>query len=359
VNLSIIGLPDRRGGIDLYAGGYPNNRSIVESALILAFSHPPQWWESHDQGITWKGTQSPVPFGESRTYLGTLPKVTSLDETQTLGAVTRESGKQVFLRSVDGGKHWTKRILPVDSSSASGQLVTDTKGHIVIVFDGTFGSGTVILWSNDFGATWNENRTLGASDYHLFHGSGILLAYNYNDLVGARTVMHHSLDNGRTWNESMQIVKNGEHGAGRYKANQVPLQFVAGNGLIIGIADGLGSRVVAVTDLGKILLSDDGGISWRSLGKVTENGTGGISAPMLFSGEGIVVAMLNGGIVLRSTDRGETWTVCDSKLRRGDATALYRDERGLIVAAGGGLLTRSTDWGATWELCRVEAPPTE
>jgi len=107
-----------------------------------------------------------------------------------------------------------------------------------------------------------------------------------------------------------------------------------------------GDRLVAVGELGFVLLSDDGGKTWRSRETpVTRTLTG-----VAFSNPKVGVAVGHGGSVVRTEDGGDTWTKVD--LVEAEPESLLG-----VVSLGGdrfatygafGLYFDSTDAGKTW-----------
>jgi photosystem II stability/assembly factor-like uncharacterized protein len=146
-----------------------------------------------------------------------------------------------------------------------------------------------------------------------------------------------------------------------------------GRAVMLSIAP-VGSRLVAVGERGVISLSDDGGQQWRQA-RVPVSVT---LTSVRFAGERFGMATGHGGVVLATTDRGETWkVVLDGRLiakivldqaRADGGEAAIReaerlvgdgpdkplldlvllDERRAWVVGAYGLALATQDGGATW-----------
>lgn len=109
-----------------------------------------------------------------------------------------------------------------------------------------------------------------------------------------------------------------------------------------------GQRLVAVGERGHVLLSDDQGRQWRQAQAVPTRTTltalHAVDAQTLW-------AVGHGGVMLRSTDAGEHWTLVFGKAEGSDVFLSIRveaDGRGLAVG-GFGLALATRDGGASWK----------
>ncbi len=113
-----------------------------------------------------------------------------------------------------------------------------------------------------------------------------------------------------------------------------------------------GARLVAVGEFGHVLLSDDGGASWRQAAHVPTRTT--LTAVTFVDGRrGWVVG--HGGQILATTDGGERWAVQYGALDGPDSlfSVWFEDaSRGITVGPYGYAL-RTRDGGATWEQFQV------
>lgn len=108
-----------------------------------------------------------------------------------------------------------------------------------------------------------------------------------------------------------------------------------------------GPRLVAVGERGHVLLSDDQGKAWRQAKDVPTRTT---LTCVHASDAKTLWAAGHGGVILRSADAGETWTVASGKADGADVLLSIRVEpggRGLAVG-GFGAAQETRDGGATW-----------
>jgi photosystem II stability/assembly factor-like uncharacterized protein len=109
-----------------------------------------------------------------------------------------------------------------------------------------------------------------------------------------------------------------------------------------------GTRLVAVGERGHVLLSDDQGASWRQAASVPTRST----LTSLHAADARTLwAAGHGGVILRSTDGGENWTVASGRADGPDVLLAIRvepDGHGLAVG-GFGIALATADTGRTWK----------
>ncbi|MFA5941180.1 MAG: hypothetical protein WC809_17630 [Sinimarinibacterium sp.] len=110
-----------------------------------------------------------------------------------------------------------------------------------------------------------------------------------------------------------------------------------------------GQRVVAVGELGQILVADDAKGPWRSAKLEPQQGLTLTRA--IFAGDGVVVAVGHDGLIARSSDRGETWKQVALGGEGSDPLlGLAGPYDGRLYAFGAfGLYLISDDLGQTWQ----------
>lgn len=149
------------------------------------------------------------------------------------------------------------------------------------------GQPDFIVTSTDAGASWRTTAApLEATLYRA--PSGVTIAYNAAQLTYGRTLIYHSLDQGLTWTRVANIDAGGQ---------------------ITSIAADARGRMIAVTEYGHVLLSDDDGASWRKQWQASIDARLALPRPMFFFEHGVVVAVVavvGRRTVLRSTDRGHS-----------------------------------------------------
>ncbi len=117
-----------------------------------------------------------------------------------------------------------------------------------------------------------------------------------------------------------------------------------------------GSRVVVVGDHGIVLLSDDGGKTYRQARDVP---TRVMLTSVCFIDDRVGWAAGHWGVVLHTQDGGETW-----KLLRQDVnvdqplfSVYFLDATNGVAVGLWSLALRTTDGGATWSTVKILAPP--
>jgi photosystem II stability/assembly factor-like uncharacterized protein len=126
----------------------------------------------------------------------------------------------------------------------------------------------------------------------------------------------------------------------------VRLSNAAPDGLILGAA-GAGQRMVTVGDRGVILLSDDQGKTWRQAQEVPTRAT--LTAVFAVD-EKNLWAVGHWGVILKSVDGGEHWSLNHSDLERDQPifTVWFADAQHGVVAGLFSLLMVTDDAGLTW-----------
>lgn len=149
--------------------------------------------------------------------------------------------------------------------------------------------------------------------------------------VGHRGVVLHTQDGGETW--AVQRID---------QAEDRPLFAVHFFDPHHGVAVGLWSRV---------MVTSDGGSRWDSIAFSAPEGAkkADMNLMALFAdAKGRLYATGERGLVLRSEDRGRTWTYEATGYKGSFWTGLATPDGGLIVAGLRGSLYRSGDEGRTW-----------
>jgi photosystem II stability/assembly factor-like uncharacterized protein len=227
-----------------------------------------------------------------------------------------------IVESQDGGKTW----LPAHSGSTEDlySISGSSNGNLLWVS----GADGAILLSVDGGTTWTAHN--GGSKSWLYSIAGALDGESFW-AVGAWGTLAESTDGGETWH------------AGVIDAKQNVLAV---------FATGDGTRVWAAGTSHMVWESDDYGKTWlvRHSDFVPDHPEG-YALKSLYgdpNGAWLVTAGLN-GYILRSTDRGATWTVSSSGTSA-DLNAVFGTEDGRHLWAVGdeGTVLQSTDGGATW-----------
>lgn len=116
-----------------------------------------------------------------------------------------------------------------------------------------------------------------------------------------------------------------------------------------------GSRLVAVGDYGVVLLSDDGGVTWRQADRVPFDG---LLTAVHFASEREGWAVGHAGVVLHTQDAGRTWVAQRSDVasdRPLFGVHFFDPQHGVAVGLWGLVLVTS-DAGASWKEIRLPTP---
>ena len=117
-----------------------------------------------------------------------------------------------------------------------------------------------------------------------------------------------------------------------------------------------GKRVVTVGDHGVVLLSDDGGASWRQAKTVPVQTT---LTAVCFIDALTGWAAGQSGVILKTADGGETWTLqrVDMAVDRPLFSIGFTDANNGLAVGLWSLMLRTTDGGATWTAVVPPMPP--
>lgn len=129
----------------------------------------------------------------------------------------------------------------------------------------------------------------------------------------------------------------------------------AAQAMLLG-ATRAGSRLVAVGDHGTIILSDDGGKSFRQARQVPVRAM--LNAVSFADGKhGWAVG--HRGVILATTDGGETWSLQRQDLDKDQPlfSVLFTDARHGWACGLWSLLLRTDDGGHTWQTVDLPVPP--
>ncbi|MBX9914134.1 MAG: hypothetical protein K2Y25_09555 [Pseudomonadaceae bacterium] len=263
---------------------------------------------SDDQGVSW--TQAKVPTRQM------LTSVFFVNDKK--GWVTGHDS--LILATVDGGETWTEQFIDLEREAPLLDIWFKNAQHGFAV--GGYGA---ILETTDGGAHWEDisDRLDNEDQRHLnsiteIKDSGLFA-------VGEMGSMFRSADWGQTW----ETVK------GPYE------------GSLFGVSGTTESASVLAYGLrGHLFRSPDFGKSWQ---EISLKGTNGALEFGLADGvvlkDGSVVVVGHGGSVLKSTDKGHSFSV----LNRADRLSLSgvsADDKGNLILVGQGGVHVATSTGA-------------
>jgi len=184
------------------------------------------------------------------------------------------------------------------------------------------GHDAVILASRDGGATWTQVFSAPADQRPLLD---VLWRDDQHAIaIGAYGAYYESADAGRTWS-ARKVIPDDKH--------------------LNGIVDAGGGHLVIVGEAGTILVSPDGGATWKPV----ESPYKGSLFGAVVANDGAVVAFGLRGRIFRSADRGATWKPVDNA----SVAALMGGDKlpdgALVVAGAAGNAFVSRDDGRSFQ----------
>ncbi len=231
------------------------------------------------------------------------------------GITLGESGTIRYTNN--GGLNWVSKVSGTVNTLKKTAILLDDE----IVAVGL--SGTIIK-TTDQGDTWSTKQSGTSADLYSISFGG-----RNNEVgiaIGLSGTIIRSTDQGESWS---QLISDVNLKNNNYRA----VSFASENkGIIVG-------------DNGIILISDDGGLSWRlssaALPPVNYKFT-------IMLTEDIAYATGENGTIIKTTDGGETWI----SVNTGVTNTLYRirfaDDQIAISVGTDGSVLKTTDGGTTW-----------
>jgi photosystem II stability/assembly factor-like uncharacterized protein len=263
---------------------------------------------SDDNGATW--TQAKVPTRQM------LTSVFFVNDKK--GWVTGHDA--LILATEDGGETWTEQFIDLDREAPLLDIWFKNAQHGFAV--GAYG---VMLETTDGGVQWNDISTRLANEDQR-HLNGITEIKDFGLFaVGEMGSMYRSTDWGQTW-ETVE---------GPYA------------GSLFGVSGTSESGSVLVYGLrGHLFRSSNFGNTWQQVNLKGSNGAldFGLANGALLK-DGSVVVVGHGGSVLKSTDKGHSFSV----LNRADRLSLSgvsADDMGNLILVGQGGVHVATSTGA-------------
>ena len=343
---SILAHPRDRSLVDVWStgdtvfavGSQVNPTTYRTEAILL---------RSVDAGATWAVTVSPHAFAR------VLQAVWAAGPDTVFVAGWQESAPSVYvplvLRSTDGGATWAESL-----PDAPGVRLEDVWGASGREVYATGTGGALLRWD---GAAWTREqmdgpRTLTAAAA-LGRDTLLVAGYRLDDATGvADGLILRSTDAGRSWSPWTRTGADTRL-RGAWAAG--------GTMVVVGTTRSAGATATA----GLVARSTDGGATWSETalphaGTRTLAGVSGTRGDTVFAVGAQVnpVSAVMEGLILRSTDGGATWTPSPSThTEERHLTGVRGFPDGRVVAVGWqrlggglrqGIVLRSADGGETW-----------
>lgn len=209
----------------------------------------------------------------------------------------------LIIVSDDGGRIWRQAIVPTSVTLTAVRFIDTKRGWAV-------GHGGVVLATTDSGEHWAlqlDGRQLAQMVLKSARAGGVAIAVS----------------------EAERLVADGP---------DKPLLDL----LLLGEG-----QLLAVGAYGIAVGSADGGKTWTSWMDRMDNPNGQHIYVARRRGDSVVLAGEQ-GLVLLSSDRGQSFKRIETPYRGSFFTAEWTSDRGIVLAGLRGNLLRSSDGGATW-----------
>ena len=183
--------------------------------------------ETEDGGDTWSQISKPTNYP--------LSHVKFINSEVGFAGGGAERGCQI-LSTLDGGKTWRRIYENLEDGTLFDLVALDRKTIIAAVND------SFLLRSADGGTTWQKIQldTKGACSLSVVPGEGIWV-------VGSKGSFHYSTDGGQTWKRPVNLANS------FFNVDWESISFIDGN------------RGMAIGKKNIILVTRDGGVSWKEL----------------------------------------------------------------------------------------------
>jgi photosystem II stability/assembly factor-like uncharacterized protein len=279
-----------------------------------------------------------------------------------VGSQADQGGDGVVFRTDDGGVTWRRQDLPPATLACLAVHFTDAlHGCVVCEGDqspdwGYFGAGR-ILYTQDGGLSWTV-----AYDSPDAQISALSFVGSQGWAIGRGGLILHTSDGGASWSVQEQyawedltcvwavddqhvwaggptVVERTSDGGRHWFADEHP-------GAQAGIVFTDATHGWVIGDAGRIQSTDDGS-TWRTLSA----GVGEDLVDVVAETRSSVWALGEGGLVIQTSDGGQTWTqrcAGDARLYHPSYRTLTVRGRQVWIAGEEGQLRRTADRGRTW-----------
>ena len=288
-----------------------------------------------DGGTTWVNRS--LPSGVYQLNGVSCPSTT---ECVSVGNRDSTSSGGVILTTADGGAKWGSQAVPAAADELDG--VACPSATFCVAVGGAYDTTTfrdvgVILTTTDGGSTWT-NETVPSGVGML---SGVFCASTSDCMTSGRGSSGGAIltttDGGTTWaNQTIPSAVSNLDGVSCSSTNDC----IAVGGVL---------DTTTYQDLGVILTTTDGGMTWTS--QAVPNGVAMILAVSCLSSSPCIAvgsSSTGTGVALGSGDGGTTWTSLTFPSATGMLSSVSCPSQTDCAAVGTSSIVTSTDGGATW-----------
>ncbi len=278
-----------------------------------------------------------------------IPAVVSLAGCSinfNLGGGTPKGPDGGIYKSTTNGEAWQSRSL-VPTTAGKATSLTNLDATVLVMdpsdskalYYGTIDNG--LFLSLDAGESWLPLASLGRVTVNAM-GVDPLDKCNLYAAVANRVMK--SIDCGRTWKQA-------------YYDNELDVDI-----LTLAI-DHYDSRNVYIgTSRGDIIISNDGGDSWRTLERFDDEVQKLVISP---TDSRIIFAATEGEGIFRSSDAGASWLSLEEQLKEFPDSRRFRDlyvskvQPGLVILANNYGLLKTINYGDDWTTIPLITPEKE
>jgi len=207
-------------------------------------SGPIQIEVTHDGGATWQRSTLPSDITQASGQFGAIDCV---DANTCLTLAANSSDDYVLVETTDGGATWEELPGPPELATAFAVSAISCTSATACVLIGGFAVGTPEVGSNAAEITTDGGLTWTQSD--MPSESGVLQCFADGRCI---TASSYSIDGGLTWT------------AAQLPPTQLPAPgtIVPAGGVVWSMSCGDSDDCVALTFIGNVLSTTDGGLSW-------------------------------------------------------------------------------------------------
>jgi len=259
------------------------------------------------------------------------------------------SGTASILRSIDGGETWVR--MNTGSTGAMNRL------HFVDPFTGwAVGATSTVIKTTDGGQTWTTQTSGVGAGYNDIHFPTPQIGF----VVGANGIVRKSTNGGSTWT----TISSGSGTLNSVWFTSATVGYYAGsNGAIFKTTNGnnFSSVYSGTTELfrdvwfednnrgyvmsnNKLLKTENGGSSWTTFN--AEAGQIWLRMNWVNFNTGFIFG--DSGVILKTTDAGETWQALTNPFDVTSYCGFFIDENTGFIGSDRGKITKTTNGGQTW-----------
>ena len=217
--------------------------------------------------------------------------------SQTMYLAVLQSGTGELLKTVDGGKEWTRaHIISQEGKAVSAVAIDPFEKNVIYI--GTEQGG--FLKSINWGKEWVSIYWFGSPVREIIFDCA------NNNGIFARTdeTVFKSVNKGLKWSDLSEKINSKEKGGKNYGVDMGKISSFTmhpGNPLIL-----------YVSYLNFMLRSDDGGESWKKLNTITPSQNADGSIPQIkkvgvSKADSRIIYYGAGSVIYKSEDFGESW----------------------------------------------------